>query len=110
MKGDWEVVADDQQTPDPTAVPVPNFSFSVALDYLKQGKKVAREGWNGKGMFLFLADGIEFSTDADLSCVEDMEGDLTCPSIVLKTADNKFVVGWLASQIDMLADDWNIVE
>jgi len=110
MKGDWEVVADDQQTPDPTAVPVPNFSFSVALDYLKQGKKVAREGWNGKGMFLFLADDIEFSTDADLSCVEDMEGDLTCPSIVLKTADDKFVVGWLASQTDMLADDWNIVE
>lgn len=109
MKGDWEVVAEEPQTVD-TPVPVPNFSFSVALDYLKQGKKVAREGWNGKGMFLFLADEIEFSTDADLSCVKDMEGDLTCPSIVLKTADDKFVVGWLASQTDMLADDWNIVE
>lgn len=109
VKGDWEVVADDQQTAD-TPVPVPNFSFSVALDYLKQSKKVAREGWNGKGMFLFLADDIEFSTDADLTCVKDMEGDLTCPSIVLKTADDKFVVGWLASQTDMLADDWNIVE
>lgn len=99
----WEVI-------ESSAVTVPNFSFSIALDYLKQGKKVARAGWNGKGMFLFLADDIEFSTDADLSCVEDMEGDLTCPSIVLKTADNTFVVGWLASQTDMLADDWNIVE
>lgn len=111
MKGDWEVVEENgQQAIDSTAVPVPNFSFSVALDYIKEGKKVAREGWNGKGMFLFLADDIEFSTPADLSCVQDMEGDLTGQSIVLKTADNKFVVGWLASQTDMLADDWNIVE
>lgn len=105
----WEIV-DDQQAAEPAAVPVPNFSFSVALDYLKEGKKVARGGWNGKGMFLFLADDIEFSTAADLSCVKELEGDLTCQSIVLKTADNKFVVGWLASQTDMLADDWNIVE
>ena len=105
----WQVV-DDQQVVDTAAVPVPNFSFSVALDYIKEGKKVAREGWNGKGMFLFLADDIEFSTPADLSCVQGMEGDLTGQSIVLKTADNKFVVGWLASQTDMLADDWNIVE
>lgn len=114
MAGEWEVVEDDQQTPNPAAsvneVPAPGFSFSAALDYLKDGKKVAREGWNGKGMFLFLADDIEFSTAADLSCVEELEGDLTCQSIVLKTADNKFVVGWLASQTDMLADDWNIVE
>lgn len=105
----WQVVEDDVPSVD-TPVPVPDFSFSVALDYIKQGKKVARKGWNGKGMFLFLADDIEFSTAADLSCVKDLEGDLTAQSIVLKTADDKFVVGWLASQTDMLADDWNIVE
>lgn len=110
MNGDWEVVEDDREVIESSAVPVPNFSFSIALDYLKQGKKVARAGWNGKGMFLFLADDIEFHTEADLSCVSDLEGDLTEQSIVLKTADNKFVVGWLASQTDMLADDWNIVE
>lgn len=111
VKGDWEVVEEnDQQVIDSPAVPVPNFSFGVALDYIKEGKKVAREGWNGKGMFLFLADDIEFHTPADLSCVEDVKGDLTGQSIVLKTADDKFVVGWLASQTDMLADDWNIVE
>lgn len=112
LRDDWEIVEDDEQTSNLTAtlVPVPDFSFSVALDYLKQGKKVARKGWNGKGMFLFLADDIEFSTAADLSSVQDLEGELTCPSIVLKTADDKFVVGWLASQTDMLADDWNIVE
>ena len=60
-------------------------------------------------MFLFLAEIIEISTEADLSCVSNLEGDLTLPAIVLKTADNSFSVGWLASQTDMLADDWYIV-
>lgn len=85
------------------------FCFSEALYRLKHGQKVARKGWNGKGMFLFLADGIEFHTDADLSCVRHLEGDLTLPAIVLKTADDQFCVGWLASQTDLLADDWQIV-
>ena len=83
-------------------------NFGQALEALKQGKKVSRTGWNGKGMFLFLADNIEFTTKADLSKQSHLEGDLTHPSIVMKTADNKFVVGWLASQTDMLAEDWVI--
>ena len=49
-------------------------------------------------------------TEADLSCVSDLEGDLTLPAIVMKTADDRFCVGWLASQTDMLADDWFTVE
>lgn len=84
--------------------------FGSAIMNMKAGHKVARKGWNGKGMFLFLADNIDFDTPADLTCVKDLKGDLTCPSIVMKTADNKFVVGWLASQTDMLAEDWLIVE
>lgn len=58
----------------------------------------------------FPADNIDFDTTADLTCVKDLKGDLTCPSIVMKTANDKFVVGWLASQTDMLAEDWKIVE
>lgn len=85
-------------------------NFGEALEALKHGKKVARSGWNGKGMFLFLAKDIEFTTDADLSCVADLTGELTLPSIVMKTADNHFCVGWLASQTDMLAEDWIIIE
>ena len=84
--------------------------FGKALDALKQGKKVARRGWNGKGMFLFLAKDIDFTTEADLACVSDLEGELSLPSIVMKTADNHFCVGWLASQTDMLAEDWSVVE
>ena len=85
-------------------------SFGLAIEAMKKGKKVARRGWNGKGMFLFLGTDIEFHTEANLSCVSNLEGDLTLPSIVMKTADDHFCVGWLASQTDMLADDWEVVK
>lgn len=85
-------------------------NFGKALEALKAGKKVAREGWNGKGMFLFFAKSTDIETEADLSCCEEMVGELVLPSIVMKTADDHFCVGWLASQTDMLAEDWVIVE
>lgn len=85
-------------------------SFGLAIEAAKMGKRIARAGWNGKGMFLFLATDIESHTKADLSCVSELEGDLTLPAFVMKTADDHFCVGWLASQTDMLADDWKIVE
>lgn len=85
-------------------------NFGQALELMKDGFKVAREGWNGKGMFVFLADSIDFTTRADLECVSCLEGELTHPSIVMKTADDRFVVGWLASQTDMLAEDWVLVK
>ena len=122
--GDWEIVDEVIEIPEadfanyaPETVPIDcetesikdGFCFSEALYRLKQGQKVARAGWNGKGMFLFLADNIEFHTDADMSCVRHLEGELTLPAIVLKTADDQFCVGWLASQTDLLADDWQIV-
>lgn len=84
--------------------------FGKAIEALKAGKKVARNGWNGKGMFLFLAETTDIATKADLKCCEHMTGDLVLPSIVMKTVDDHFVVGWLASQTDMLAEDWVIVE
>lgn len=105
MKDNWEIVDDA-----PQKVPADTYSFGDAMNFLKGGKKVARKGWNGKNMFLFLATDIEFHTQADLSCVSNLEGDLTLPAVVMKTADNRFCVGWLASQTDMLSDDWYTVE
>lgn len=105
MKDNWEVVDDD-----PQKVPADTYSFGDAMNFLKGGKKVARKGWNGKNMFLFLATEIEFHTQADLSCVSNLEGDLTLPAVVMKTADDRFCVGWLASQTDMLSNDWYTVE
>lgn len=105
--GDW-IIADEENCPELGGESL--FSFAEAIKYLKRGMKVARKGWNGKGMFLFLATDIEVTTKADLSCVSDLKGELTIPSIVMKTADNHFCVGWLASQADMLAEDWVFAE
>lgn len=89
--------------------PCDHMSFGLAIEAIKRGHKVARKGWNGKNMFLFVANDIDFGTKSDLSCCKHLKGNLTLPSIVMKTADERFCVGWLASQTDMLADDWEIV-
>lgn len=92
-------------------------TFGVALELLKKGEKVARIGWNGKGMFLVLTEGSEVTT-------ENMRNEVTreyyksvnedkvkiCGHIDMKAADGSMVIGWLASQTDMLAEDWVIVE
>lgn len=85
-----------------------NMTFGQAIEELKQGKKVARKGWNGKGMYLFLATDIELHTEADIG---PERGSCTVsPCIVMKTARDDFQPGWLASQSDMLLEDWTIVE
>lgn len=88
-------------------------SFSDALFCLKQGKAVARKGWNGKKMFLTLQS--ESEVDGSFMRNENAKnfyGDgkvKICPHIDMKAADGSYVVGWLASQTDMLAEDWEIV-
>ena len=81
------------------------FDFGFALEALRQGKRVSRTGWNGKDMFIFLAKGNDLTS---CICNEDMPP--CTDSICMKTADDKICVGWLASQIDMLAKDWTVVE
>ena len=86
------------------------FDFSTALDYLKSGYKVAREGWNGKGMFIFLVPGSVFKVNRPPLLGIYPEGtEINYHAHVdMKTADNK-VVPWLASQTDLLAEDWTLV-
>lgn len=84
-------------------------NFGLAIEAAKLGEKIARKGWNGKGMYVFLACEADFVTDADISAFDQQDvevGDM----LVMKTAQNTFQPGWLASQADMLADDWYIVE
>lgn len=85
--------------------------FSWALRMLKQGRKVARRGWNGKGMFLFLVQGSTFKVNrAPLLGIYPEGTEVNYqPHIDMKTADDT-VVPWLASQSDLLSDDWDIVE
>lgn len=83
------------------------FDFGTAIKCMKCGAKVLRKGW--KGMFLFMADCEELHTEANLSWISHIMGDLTLPCIVQKTANDKLCVGWLASQTDMLAEDWTVL-
>ena len=69
--------------------------FSEALVNLKQGSKIARAGWNGKNMWLDLQ-------------VPDENSKMTLPYIYMYTATQD-LVPWLASQTDILAEDWEVV-
>lgn len=93
-------------------------NFGEALATIKAGKKAARAGWNGKGMFIYLTNGREIPFDeltgnAKNHVTADNTGRnnaYICPHIDMKAADGTIVIGWLASQTDMLADDWEVIE
>ena len=84
-----------------------NLTFGQAIEALKNGKRVSRKGWNGKGMFLLYVPSEKWGI-IDKIGLGIPKGNLLS-WIGIKTADNKFVP-WLASQADMLAEDWEIVE
>lgn len=87
-----------------------DLTFSNALDVLKGGGRVAREGWNGKGMFLFLVPGSKFKVNRPPLLGIYPEGTEIeyHGHIDMKTAQG-YVVPWLASQADLLANDWTLV-
>ncbi len=70
-------------------------NFGQAIEHLKNGGKVQRSGWNGKGMYLELQS-------------PDAESKMTLPYIFMFTAD-KNLVPWLASQTDILSEDWKAI-
>lgn len=105
--------------------------FDFAILALKSGKRVARAGWNGKKMFVFMRPGDVLKTgfipkvkslpDTVKQWIDENIDDkanqgetglqdvVFTPYLCLKAADNSIVNGWLASQTDMLAEDWVIV-
>lgn len=91
--------------------PTTGMPFGLAVEALKQGCRVAREGWNGKGMFLFLVQGSTFRVNREplLSILGEGVEVQYHAHIDMKTAQG-YVVPWLASQADMLAEDWYLVE
>jgi hypothetical protein len=89
--------------------------FGRALDGLREGLKVARSGWNGKNMWICLSPGARdlpaerFWATPNREFAEQNGGKATVlPYITMKTADN-CIVPWLASQTDILATDWEVV-
>jgi hypothetical protein len=96
-------------------------NFGIALEALKQGKRIAREGWNGKGMFVYLNKGSrDISKPQEGENVEGISFELfelgdndtvtRLPNINMKAATGSTVTGWLASQTDLLAEDWCIID
>lgn len=105
--------------PDAGVCPVSEMTFGQAIEAMKQGKKVARKGWNGKGMWLCvpLCDGPKYIPATGIwgkpnaEYAEQNGGTVkVMPYITMKAADGSIVMGWLASQTDMLSNDWIIVE
>jgi hypothetical protein len=111
-------------------------NFGEAIEALKQGKLVQRSGWNGKGMFLFMRPADELHIDMVIDKVKslpqgikdfylqdvlDDNGNRIFPAnendkikftayLCMKAADGTIVNGWLASQTELLAEDWVILE
>jgi hypothetical protein len=71
-----------------------NFEFEVALSYLRQGKKLARSGWNGRDMWISLQ-------------VPDENSKMSLPYVYIRTVQGD-LVPWVVSQTDLLASDWNL--
>ena len=120
LEDDWEI-ADDALTPLGEAdVKIRTYSFGEAIRFLKNGKKVARKGWNGKGMWLWMKPPFEIKpemcSDQMLKqAVIDNGGTLLgLPTISMFTHDSTgrkaALSGWLASQTDMLSEDWCLVD
>lgn len=105
------------------------FNFGTAIEAAKQGKRVAREGWNGKGMFIFQRPADELSLEMVVHKVKSLpqsvkdffaqknEQGLDGSALIrfgaylcMYAADGSIVNGWLASQTDILAEDWVILD
>lgn len=88
-------------------------TFGLAIEAMKKGEKVARKGWNGKGMFIYyVPENVYPANGNKLGTMNGVfENDLVPYGayIAMKTAQNN-VVPWLASQTDVLAEDWEIIE
>jgi hypothetical protein len=98
-------------------------NFGEALEKMKEGKKVARSGWNGKGMWIALSGTGDGPNGGRLTKAEDLwnphsrkhaedNGGVVevLPTVIMKTADGCIQMGWNASQPDMQASDWGIAE
>lgn len=105
-----------------------DLTFGHALDAIKRGGRAARAGWNGKNMFIFMRPG--YVSDANeiqlfpsvheavkfyflgkrsVNKEKPVEAVVFTPYLCMKAADDSIVNGWLASQTDMLAEDWEIL-
>ena len=102
---DW-VIADEENCP--VLGGTATFNFGEAIKYLKRGFKVARKGWNGKHQYIELASCISYKSPTGdiVNCEHDAIGN----KAIAFVGTSGVQMGWLASQADMLAEDWVFAE
>lgn len=96
--------------------PVQRHPFERALAHIKQGGRAARAGWNGRGMWVAMGQGAMTPaekfwnphTKAHALSMPGAQAEVL-PYLIMKTADDKILMGWAASQSDMLAADWELM-
>ena len=84
-------------------------NFGKAIEEAKQGKCVSRKGWNGKDQFVFLVKGTDLQKTLKYGYGEYIGEPTIVDALAIKTASNQIQIGWLATQTDMLAEDWIII-
>lgn len=86
-------------------------NFGQAIEEMKKGNKVCRYGWNGKGMFLYYVSEGRYPVKMDAAkSIADKDGMVNYGAyIAMKTVQGN-VVPWLASQTDMLSEDWMLIK
>lgn len=102
---EW-IIADEMNCPELGGVAT--FNFGEAIKYLKRGFKVARQGWNGKKQYIELATNISYVNAAGevINCDHEAIGN----KAIAFVGTSGVQMGWLASQADMLAEDWTFAE
>ena len=105
MSDEWEV-ANGENTPNLGGTTT--FGFGDAVKYMKRGLKVKRQGWNGKNQHIELAADISYkNADGEIvNCLHDAIGN----KAIAFVGTSGVQMGWLASQADMLAEDWVFAE
>lgn len=88
--------------------PTDTMSFGLAIEAAKKGKRIARKGWNGKRQYVELATAISYTSP--IGAVVNAEHDAIGNKAFAFVGTSGVQLGWLASQADMLADDWMVVE
>lgn len=104
VSGDW-IVATEENTP--LLGGEATFGFDAAIKYLKRGIRVKRKGWNGKQQYIELAERISY-TNQNAEIINPEHKDMGNRAIAF-VGTSGVQLGWLASQADMLAEDWVFV-
>ena len=88
--------------------PIDGMNFGLAIEALKKGKKCRRAGWNGKNQHIELASAISYTSPE--GTIVNANHEAIGNKAIAFCGTSGIQMGWLASQADMLADDWEIVE